>query len=88
MGGDQAKASLRLPALPSSVGAARRLVRDTLPKTAGFADLVEAAELVMSEAVTNAVVHAGTTIDVTVELTERRARLEVRDGTAHQPTPP
>lgn len=84
--GDQASAFARLPALPSSVGAARRLVRRALPK-AGFDDLVEAAELVVSEAVTNAVVHAGTSIDVTVMLTGAGARLEVRDGSKHHPTP-
>jgi anti-sigma regulatory factor (Ser/Thr protein kinase) len=87
VGGEQAKASLRLPALPSSVGAARRLVRDTLPKTMAFEDLVEAAELVMSEAVTNAVVHTGTTIDVTVQFAGNEARLDVRDGSGHPPTP-
>ena len=87
VGGDRGRAAVRLLALPSSVGAARRLVRETLPTTAAFEDLVEAAQLVMSEAVTNAVVHAGTTIDVRVEFTGSGARLEVRDGSGHQPTP-
>jgi len=86
VGGDQASAFARLPALPSSVGAARRLVRGALPQ-AGFDDLVEAAELVVSEAVTNAVVHTGTSIDVTVMFTGAGARLEVRDGSKHHPTP-
>lgn len=84
---DQGTGYLRLPALPSSVGAARRLVRETLPGTPELADLVEAAELVISEAVTNAVVHTGTTIDVRVQFTGHEARLEVRDGSAHLPTP-
>jgi hypothetical protein len=50
---------------PSSGGAARRLVRQALAET-GFAGLVEARELVVYEAVTTAVVHTGTTIDVTL----------------------
>ena len=41
----------------------------------------------MSELVTNAVVHAGTDIDVTVQLHEGGARVEVQDRSAHLPVP-
>src|SRR3954452_105016 len=75
---------LCLPALPTSVGAARRLVRQVLTG-AGRTDLVDSAELVVSEAVTNALVHAGTAIDLTVQADAEHVRLEVDDGSPHLP---
>jgi PAS domain S-box-containing protein len=84
--GDLGTAYARLPALPASVGEARRLVRQAL-NDRGRTDLVDNAELVVSEAVTNALVHAGTTIDVRVLFPDGRVRLEVGDGSSHLPTP-
>lgn len=69
---------------PSSVGAARRLVRRELDR-AGRADLVECAELVVTEVVTNALVHAGTPIDVAVRLDGDTLVVEVGDGSPQQP---
>jgi PAS domain S-box-containing protein len=64
---------------------ARKLVRRTL-SDAGHDDLVDAAELVTSELVTNALVHAGTHIEVTVVLRPDSVRVEIADGSPHLPT--
>ncbi len=70
-----------LPCDASSVGVARRLLRHELT-TLRHADveLIDAAGLLVSELVTNAVVHART--DVTLHVTIRRGvlRIEVADG--------
>ena len=76
----------RLPPHASSVGEARRLVRTELIGT-GREDLVDAAELLVSELVTNALVHAGTTIEVTARVTETGLRVEVGDGSPNLPAP-
>ncbi|MFC4787351.1 ATP-binding protein [Nocardioides sp. MAHUQ-72] len=70
---------------PSSVGDARRQVRELLTG-AGRDDLLEAAELVVTEVVTNALVHAGTRIDVATALGETGLRVEVSDGSDQLPT--
>ena len=79
-----------LPCDASSVGVARRLLRHeltTLGHTDIDADLVDAAGLLVSELVTNAVVHART--DITLRATLRRGvlRIEVADGSPVIPTP-
>jgi PAS domain S-box-containing protein len=75
----------RLPAQPSSVGEARRLVRQSLAD-AGRGDLVETAELLVSEVVTNALLHAGTPIDVALSVKENGLFVEVGDGSPHLPS--
>jgi len=70
---------------PSSVGEARRLVRDSLA-SAGREDLVETAELLVSEVVTNALLHAGTPIDLAVFVTDGGLRVEVGDGSRQFPS--
>ena len=73
----------RLRPVPASVPAARAMVREAL---AGYDhDLRDAAELCMSELVTNGVLHAGTTLEARIELLGERVRLEIRD---HSPTRP
>jgi anti-sigma regulatory factor (Ser/Thr protein kinase) len=74
-----------LPALPSSVGRARRLLRgtagDDLPE-----ELVDAAELLVSEVVSNAVVHAGTPVEIRVSVTDATSvHVAVSDGSPHHP---
>lgn len=69
---------------PSSVGDARRTVREQLHE-AGRADLVEAAELVVTEIVTNALVHAGTAIGLDSRLHHDGLRVEVSDGSPALP---
>jgi anti-sigma regulatory factor (Ser/Thr protein kinase) len=78
----------RLPGRPSSVGVARRLLRSTDP-TLGDAD-VDTAELLVSELVTNAVVHAGTPVDIVVSVVaDATLQVEVSDGSGGcRPTAP
>jgi anti-sigma regulatory factor (Ser/Thr protein kinase)/GAF domain-containing protein len=70
---------------PTAAAAARRFVRDTLQTwlVTGVADghgLVDDAVLLTSELVTNAVVHAGTPVEVTCKLTEGGVEVVVSDG--------
>ena len=67
---------LELPPERSSPSAARRWVR---PIVEGRVEDVEGALLCVSEIVTNAVLHAGTRCEVTVDLTDDRVRIAVRD---------
>lgn len=63
---------------------ARRMIRAALAE-AGREDLVETAELLVSEIVTNALVHAGTAIDVAFTFADGGLRVEVSDGSPHAP---
>ncbi|MGH3318079.1 MAG: PAS domain S-box protein [Nocardioidaceae bacterium] len=58
----------------------RRLLTD-----AGRRDLLEPASLLVSEVVTNALVHSGTTIDVSMALRDGGVLVEVGDGSQHMP---
>jgi PAS domain S-box-containing protein len=66
------------------VGEARRLVRELLSDS-GRNDLLETAVLLVSEVVTNALLHAGTDIDVSATVDGAGLRVEVRDGSPHLP---
>lgn len=75
----------RLPAHPSSVGTARGVLRGAatgrLPS-----DVVDTAELLVSELVTNAVVHAGTPVDLEVAVVDHdTVVVQVTDGSVHAP---
>ena len=74
-----------LPPGPQSARAARAFVEATLREW-GHADLIEVARLLTSELVTNAILHAGTAIRVTVRVAEDRVRVEVEDRTGGTPT--
>ena len=50
-------------------------------------DLTDAVTLLVSELVTNAVLHAGSDVEVTVQLTPTAARVEVTDASADAPAP-
>jgi anti-sigma regulatory factor (Ser/Thr protein kinase)/GAF domain-containing protein len=70
---------------PKAAAAARRFVRDTLQDwvVTGAADghgLVDDAVLLTSELVTNAVVHAGTPVQVTCRLADGAVEVVVSDG--------
>jgi len=54
---------------------------------AGHDDLLEAAQLLVSEVVTNALVHSGTSIDVSMSADEQGVLVEVGDGSQHVPRP-
>jgi PAS domain S-box-containing protein len=76
--------SRRLRPHPSSVGAGRRFIRQVLQEHRRD-DLCEAAELVISEVVTNALVHAGTEVEVAARVGREGVRVEVSDGSPHLP---
>ena len=86
MGPDDLVASAAYQPEPTAAAAARRFVRDTLQAwvvTGAAADghgLVDDAVLLTSELVTNAVVHAGTAVQVTCRLANGAVEVVVRDG--------
>lgn len=67
-----------------SVREARHVLRDALLRS-GAEELVEPATLVTSEIVTNALVHAGTEVELRVLSTADAVRVEVQDGGEHVP---
>ncbi|WP_406118845.1 ATP-binding protein [Streptomyces sp. NBC_00989] len=71
----------------SSVRQARELVRKRLAEY-GLQDLVDVAELLVSELATNAVVHAGGRYRLTLSLGVGILRCEVADERRHLPRPP
>ena len=75
-----------LPASPASARDARRHVRTVLAR-AGRDAWVEDAELAVSEVVTNAVLHAHTSLSLQVLVREHDALVEVRDGSPVLPLP-
>jgi anti-sigma regulatory factor (Ser/Thr protein kinase) len=88
-GASPIRAQIRLDATTTSPREARRFVADTLSRW-GDHGLVEAAALLVSELVTNAVVHARSNVDVIVDRSTNRAvllRVEVHDGSAQRPVP-
>jgi anti-sigma regulatory factor (Ser/Thr protein kinase) len=74
----------RLPPVTTSVGAARRLVAETLTAAGFDSDVVDTALLLTSEVVTNAVLHAHTEVHVRVRA-DSGVRVEVIDGSAVVP---
>jgi anti-sigma regulatory factor (Ser/Thr protein kinase) len=76
---------VQLDARPESARRARRVVAAALADS-GRVDLVETAELLVSELVTNAVVHARTSIDLVVTAGPEGLRVGVRDSSAHPPS--
>jgi Histidine kinase-like ATPase domain len=62
---------------PVSVGSARRFVRDVLMSRQTYDGVVDVVELLTSEVVTAAVVHAGTTEELVITLGAWRVRVEV-----------
>jgi anti-sigma regulatory factor (Ser/Thr protein kinase) len=78
---------VRLPPHPASVGRARRFVAEQLAAM-GISDESGDAELVTSELVTNAVIHARTDITVRVVADDdNEVRVEIVDGSELMPGP-
>jgi len=75
----------RLEPQPSSVSEARRQVRDLL-LSSDREDLLDPTLLLVSEVVTNALLHAGTVIDLSATLDDTGLRVEVGDGSPHLPS--
>lgn len=86
MGVPEVSAECSLPPVPGSAARARQVVRETL-ELARATRWVDDAALVLSEIVTNALVHAATQIQVRVTADPTRARVEVRDASPHLPVP-
>lgn len=78
------KRALRLPAGPSSVRLARAWVSEILEEI-NREDLVFAAQLGVSELVTNAILHGQPPVTVGVRGTRERPRIEVTDTTPELP---
>lgn len=88
-----AEAGARFDQTETSPRAARRFVADTLAAWDGTdEDLTDTVTLLVSELVTNAVGHAGSDVEVRVQLTPSTVRVEVTDtanatGAALDPRP-
>jgi PAS domain S-box-containing protein len=76
--------SRRLRLHPTAVGEGRRFIRKVLQDNRRD-HLCEAAELVVSEVVTNALVHAGTEVEVAARVGSDGIRVEVSDGSPRFP---
>lgn len=81
----QVAADEELPADAASAGRARRLLRAALEGNDNE-DSIDAAELVISEIVTNALVHAGTAMRLRILLADRGMRVELTDGNSRLPS--
>jgi anti-sigma regulatory factor (Ser/Thr protein kinase) len=77
-------ATTSLPPEPASSRACRRFLMATL-EAWGADQFADDAVLLLSELVTNAVLHAGTTIDVAIRLDGDLLRVEVGDGSPTLP---
>lgn len=86
MGAGDVRLRARLEPHAASAAHARRLVRKALVD-GEREELLDAAELAVSELVTNAVVHTGRPVDVTVVLLPAGLRVEVADESSHLPAP-
>ncbi|MEA2843202.1 MAG: hypothetical protein QOJ69_873 [Actinomycetota bacterium] len=74
-----------LTPFPASVGTARRFVRDVLTtRMVGFV-VVDTVELLTSEVVTNALVHARSAPELSVEVRQDAVRVEVGDRSTSEP---
>jgi anti-sigma regulatory factor (Ser/Thr protein kinase) len=76
--------SVYLPPEPSSATRARTLARDRLD-AACPADTVTTVALLVTELVTNAILHARTPLHLTVEIRSGRVRIAVEDESADRP---
>jgi anti-sigma regulatory factor (Ser/Thr protein kinase) len=70
---------------PTSVGAARRFVRDVLMSRQVAGPVVETVELLTSEVVTNAIIHGRSGPVVAVHVKERAIRVAVGDVSPELP---
>ncbi|MFI5956678.1 ATP-binding protein [Cryptosporangium sp. NPDC051539] len=79
------KRDCTVPADPSASATARRFLQQAAADWNLSPDLTEIAQLVVSELVSNAVEHAGTSSTVVLELSEGELTVRVRDGSTVQP---
>lgn len=81
---DALRAATQLPPARQSPGAARRFVAEIL-KRWQFDSAIESAQLLTSELVTNAVLHAGTEVQIVLEAYDHTVHVEVIDLTKRPP---
>lgn len=79
--------TVELPADRASPGKARALVQQSLEQGNCARELVDDASLLVSELVTNAVLHARTPIRVNVDVEGCQVRVEVEDSSQVLPQP-
>jgi anti-sigma regulatory factor (Ser/Thr protein kinase) len=79
------RAGMRLPVSLESAAAARRFTDDTLVSWGVGPPWSETARLLVTELVTNAVLHAATPAELVVDLSDGRLRIEVRDDEGRRP---
>lgn len=70
---------------PTSVGAARRFVRDVLMSRQVAGSVVDTVELLTSEVVTNAIIHGRSGPLLAVDVSDRAIRVAVGDGSPELP---
>jgi DNA-binding NarL/FixJ family response regulator len=85
---EEALAAARAQLAPElqSAGRARKFVDETLRRW-DCGEQLDIVTLLVSEVVTNAIVHAGTEVEVSVQLTPEAVRIEVTDKQAGVPEP-
>lgn len=71
---------VRLPPEPASARAARHFTRDAMRRWGCGEDESDTVLLLLSEVVSNAILHARTELEVSVAVRPRRVRVEVVDG--------
>ena len=76
--------TIELLPTPSSVAQARRWSRDVLDRV-GAPELAETMALLVSELVSNVVLHARTPCSLTIDGDDGRIRVEVQDGSDRLP---
>lgn len=88
LGGTGERASILLEGDPRAPGAARRFLREQLDGWQVEGDVADTAQLCVSELVTNAVMHAGTSSELSLDLETGMLTVVVRDlgGPAHDHT--
>ena len=74
------------PAVPESIGAARRFTRAALGRHAIPSETIDTAVLLVSELTTNALLHAESAIRVRVRVGDDDVRVEVCDSSPEGPT--
>lgn len=74
------RVAVQLRADARAAGAARHFISATCEASGVDADICSTAALLVSELVTNAVVHARTEVDMHILPSRRRLRVEVTDG--------
>jgi anti-sigma regulatory factor (Ser/Thr protein kinase) len=78
------EAQMQIPPVSTGIGAARRFTRDQL-KIWGLGSLADNAILMISELVTNAILHGGEGALLTLMVVDMKIRAEVRDSSPALP---